>query len=231
MAALYQLTDTDAVLRTSDGALIPNDPRNRDWAAYQTWLAVPNTPDPAPVSLAEHRTRAKADVDVEADRRLAVYWPVRSGPGAFFDMVRYREALDADADGTPTAAEYPIMDAEIPHTGATIAAVADQVIADVDAYRVQAALIQGVRLDAHDDIDSAGTLAAVRAVVDGIQWPNELRPSIVSGTAEVPVHRIDPILPAIVAGSGDCPEGRIDPILPKLSTGAGDVPGVTVKVA
>jgi len=42
----YQLTDTDSVIRTADGALIPNDPANRDWVEYQAWLDDGGVPDP-----------------------------------------------------------------------------------------------------------------------------------------------------------------------------------------
>lgn len=44
--AEYQLTPTDIVVRTADGAIIPNDPGNRDWQEYQQWLADGGTPDP-----------------------------------------------------------------------------------------------------------------------------------------------------------------------------------------
>ena len=45
--AEYQLTATDStVIRTEDGACIPNDPANRDWVEYQQWLAAGGVPDP-----------------------------------------------------------------------------------------------------------------------------------------------------------------------------------------
>lgn len=45
--AEYQLTATDAsVIRTADGASIPNDPANRDWQDYQKWLDAGGVPDP-----------------------------------------------------------------------------------------------------------------------------------------------------------------------------------------
>ena len=44
--AEYRLTGRDDVLHIPRNALIPNDPDNRDWAAYVSWLAAGNTPDP-----------------------------------------------------------------------------------------------------------------------------------------------------------------------------------------
>ncbi len=37
------------VIRTANGAQIPDDPGNRDWRRYQAWLLAGNTPDPADV--------------------------------------------------------------------------------------------------------------------------------------------------------------------------------------
>jgi len=45
---MYQLTTSTSILRTTDGAFIPNDPGNRDFADYQAWLDAGNTPEPAP---------------------------------------------------------------------------------------------------------------------------------------------------------------------------------------
>ena len=45
----YQLTATDCILRTTDGAFIPPDPANVDFAAYLEWVEAGNMPEPAPI--------------------------------------------------------------------------------------------------------------------------------------------------------------------------------------
>jgi hypothetical protein len=56
MAEYQQLTDSmtgdisDTILRRVDGAFIPNDPANRDYQEYLTWLDQGNTPDPPQVA-------------------------------------------------------------------------------------------------------------------------------------------------------------------------------------
>lgn|SRR4051812_2120863 len=63
MASEYQLTATPTVIRTEDGAFIPDDPANRDRAKYEAWLedggvpdpyVAPPEPEPAPTTLAAH---------------------------------------------------------------------------------------------------------------------------------------------------------------------------------
>lgn len=44
---MYKLTQSATIIRTADGARIPADTGNRDFAAYQQWLAEGNTPEPA----------------------------------------------------------------------------------------------------------------------------------------------------------------------------------------
>ena len=42
----YQLQANEMVLRTGDGAWIPNDPNNRDRIEYDAWVAKGGVPDP-----------------------------------------------------------------------------------------------------------------------------------------------------------------------------------------
>jgi len=42
----YQLTASDSIIRTADGACIPADPANRDYAEYLQWVEDGGVPDP-----------------------------------------------------------------------------------------------------------------------------------------------------------------------------------------
>jgi hypothetical protein len=71
--AEYQLTATDCIIRTEDGAVIPPDPANRDYAEYLKWVedggvadpyVEPEPPPPAPPTpeqqiLFDHENRLR----------------------------------------------------------------------------------------------------------------------------------------------------------------------------
>ncbi len=50
MTYTLHMAGVPGVVRDADGAGIPDDPGNRDWQAYQSWLKAGHQPHPAPVA-------------------------------------------------------------------------------------------------------------------------------------------------------------------------------------
>jgi hypothetical protein len=65
---MYKLQST-SILRLYDGACIPQDPANVDYAAYLAWIAAGNTPEPADVPDPKIAIQAQIDT-LEAQQLL-----------------------------------------------------------------------------------------------------------------------------------------------------------------
>jgi hypothetical protein len=158
----------------ADGAWVPESDENRDWRAYQAFLAGGGLPQAAEnLPVADERTAAKTRVDAEADRqrRLAAD-PELSTPGFAAKLAEAKAVLaEVAASQTPLSANYPILAAEIAVTAETDLAVVAQAVVDADtAARAEWAKVEAARLQAHQAIDSAGTVASIEAVQPAINW-------------------------------------------------------------
>lgn len=155
---------------TDDGRFIPSDPENLDWQAYQSWLVGGNSPNPDPTTLAVLKSQTKDRIDVDADARRSMLFPSGSAAVAF-SILRWTEADLAAVDGTPTGAEYPLLNAEVGFNGSTIANVATNVQAERLATKTSMAQVEVVRNTAKAAVDAASTVALVEAVYAAIVWP------------------------------------------------------------
>jgi hypothetical protein len=109
MPHTYQLTKGTNVIRTSDGARIPCDPRNADYQAYQAWISAGNAaspytpPGPNYAVLARAALTASDMVALRCMKAGVVY------PAAWLSYVRTLRAIVAGTQTGPLPAQpaYP----------------------------------------------------------------------------------------------------------------------------
>jgi len=76
---MYQLTESETIIRLSDGAGIPADTANNDYAEYLEWVAAGNTPKPAMVNAKTYAELRAAEYPPVGDQ-LDALW--KGGPEA-----------------------------------------------------------------------------------------------------------------------------------------------------
>lgn len=163
---MYKLTKSPSVIhRIADGASIPADPENRDYAAYLEWVAAGNTPEPA-MPLVEHRADAVKKIDAETDALIGAVIGNRAT-----EYERAETQATAYAAGGYTgpvpACVQSWADAKAAQ-GWTAQMAADDILATANAWRPAQEAIRAQRLLRKEQARAAVDAAAVDAVL--AQW-------------------------------------------------------------
>ena len=137
---MYKLTNSSSVIRLSDGASIPDDSDNRDYAEYLLWLADGNTPEPVDTPPPPTPEQIQAALEALIQQRMDNFaqsvnfdnlasacltglQPVgtyRQADGAPFVELRYKtwqkaaEIRDAVIAGTRPEPTWEEIEAELP---------------------------------------------------------------------------------------------------------------------
>jgi len=118
MTYSYELTSSTSIKR-SDGAVIPADPANRDYAEYQSWVAAGNTPTPLPtLTLDEQKIDAIDQLKAVASSLLSssdwmVIRKVDAGVEIPVAWQTYRDAVRAMSNTIETAIKASTTEAEL----------------------------------------------------------------------------------------------------------------------
>jgi hypothetical protein len=165
----YTLAGVGAI--TDDGRFIPPDPENQDYQAFVDWQVAGHTPTADPgATLSALKSAAESRLDAAADERRQLLMSVGRST-IILNLIRYQEAVDCSVDGTPTGAEYPVINAEVGHNGADLAAVAANVMSERAAFKTALAGIETTHQVGKAAIAAATDAAGVAAALAAVTWP------------------------------------------------------------
>jgi hypothetical protein len=135
----------------------------------QTWTVRAETPE----ELAAAKATASAEIDADAEAARLRFITPGAGQSLEYAATEAEARAFVAAGGTGEPEAYPWLNAERLAAGgtATVAQVAQQVLALADAWRASGAEIKRIRRAAKLQVEAATTIAAVRAALAGTDWP------------------------------------------------------------
>lgn len=158
------LLGTDSVLR-SDGAVIPNDPGNRDRQAFQGWLDAGNTPDPA-ATQDDAKASALAAINAACEQVIA---SIQTGYPASEVSSWPKQEAEARACIANSSAATPLLDALAEARGIDKAELAARVILKADAFAQYSGAAIGKRQALEDALNALPVDATVEQIA-AIAW-------------------------------------------------------------
>ncbi|WP_417436615.1 hypothetical protein [Hoeflea sp.] len=127
-------------------------------------------PAPPTEPLADIKFRLKSLVDQAAESERLKYITAGAGQAMTYQQ-KTAEARAFLDDVSPVPGDYPLLSAEVGITAATIADVANTVLAAFEQWQVIGAAIEAARLGTKMAINAADTAAAAQAAFDAVAWP------------------------------------------------------------
>lgn len=108
--------------------------------------------------VTDAKTRLKHHIDDQAEQTRAKYLSPGAGQALTYQQ-KVVEATAYQAAATPTATDYPILNAEAQATGVTLAALVKTVISTDQQWTALAAKIEAARRGGKVKVDAAATVA------------------------------------------------------------------------
>jgi hypothetical protein len=114
MSYTYSLLPNTTAIQRSDGACIPPDPNNTDYAAYLAWVAAGNTATPVDPAIIAAQAQAQLAVQAQtlldkSDVTMLRCFEHGVTPPAVWVIYRasLRSVIDGSASAIPATPAYP----------------------------------------------------------------------------------------------------------------------------
>lgn len=175
--APYKLLGNGSFIRTKDGAIIPLDPANNDYAIALAWAKSNKVTPPSDTpNLEEVKARHIDAIVAIANRYLDAIVAGRSSAETLMWSPKAQESeklLDAIAEGTldpkTLAEEFPMLFAEA-KTAKAMEALAREVLGKQHAMKVRSGQIIGIRTAKKQEIEAIQDLKSAIAYDPSTGW-------------------------------------------------------------
>ncbi|KQV28087.1 hypothetical protein ASC97_06990 [Rhizobium sp. Root1203] len=129
--------------------------------------------EPPEPTFEQSKANYKANIDGLAEFERSKYITLGSGQAMTY-MQKASEAkawIAAAMAGTPMDSDYPLILAEVGITAPTLGEVAMVVNTAFTQWQQIGAAIESVRLSAKAEVEAAGTVEGMKAILDALTWP------------------------------------------------------------